>query len=975
MEIVADLHLHSRHSVATGRQADLPHLDLWGRYKGVRVVGTGDCTHPGWLAELTAQLTEVAPGTYELQAAQALPVNLAGPGWQETAPVRFLITGEVSTIYQKAGRVRKVHLLLVLSGLEAAVRLSRRLQRLGNVAADGRPILGLDARHLLELTLEQDAQALVIPAHIWTPWFSVLGAKSGFDSVEECFEDHCRHIYALETGLSSDPAMNWQVSRLDRFLLLSNSDAHSPQKLGREANLFTVPPTFSDLARAIRTGEGFAGTLEFFPEEGKYHLDGHRKCGLRLLPEETQAHEGRCPACGQPLTLGVLHRVRALADREAGAPAPRARPYLSLVGLPEVLGEVLEAGPGSKKVQQAYFRLLEKLGPELDILRRKSREALSREGGELLAHALEKMRRGEILITPGYDGLFGVIQLLSPEERRQFQGQGAFWSAAAPRSPTPEAGAVPPPAPETEAPPPGGKPANAAVSGSRGPVGLNAAQLLAVTHQGGALLVRAGPGTGKTRALTHRLAYLLKERGVPPEGLLAITFTRQAAQAMRERVAALLAADDGLQGLTIKTFHALGQQVLAEAGLARGVADEPTRRSLLRQVAKGHGVPLGALDRFICGAKQSLRYPEALGPEAPPGLSAAFWDYEAALKAEDLYDYEDLVARPALLLLTDAARRSAWQARYRHILVDEYQDVNEAQYRLLRILAGGGAGIMAIGDPNQAIYGFRGARPEFFRRFREDWPGAVTVTFTDTYRLTPAILEASRRVLPPEDRQAAPHCSLRPGETPVVLWEAASPEVEARGIAALIERLVGGFSHRSLEDGRLRYQEAGGARSFKDIAVLYRLHAQGAILAQALSAAGIPCQEAREGVGPEWEDLDLLAERVTLMTLHAAKGLEFPYVFLAGCEAGLLPLALPGEEPADPEEERRLFYVGLTRAQDQVILTRARRRRVFGQSRATRLSPLAELAGPRHLADVLPSPGKRRLTQPSLFSGYRKGSA
>ncbi len=355
METIADLHLHSRYSIATGKEADLEHLDLWGRYKGLQVIGTGDCTHPEWLKEMAAKLEPVAAGTYVLKAGLALPLNLQGPAWREVAPVRFVITGEVSSIYKKGGRVRKVHLLLLLPGLEAAQRLSQRLARLGNVASDGRPILGLDAKYLLELVLEIDPQSLVIPAHIWTPWFSVLGSKSGFDALEECFEDSLAHIYALETGLSSDPAMNWRVGALDRFLLVSNSDAHSPQKLGREANLFAVDPTYPDLAQALRSREGFAGTLEFFPQEGKYHLDGHRNCGLRLSPEEAESLKGLCSVCGKPLTYGVLHRVQDLADRPAGDAPPGAKPYESLIALPEVLAEVLQVGVGQQKTAPALF--------------------------------------------------------------------------------------------------------------------------------------------------------------------------------------------------------------------------------------------------------------------------------------------------------------------------------------------------------------------------------------------------------------------------------------------------------------------------------------------------------------------------------------------------------------------------------------------------------------------------------------------
>lgn len=957
MEIVADLHLHSRYSVATGRQADLPHLDLWGRYKGVQVVGTGDCTHPQWLAELAAQLQEVAPGTYELRPEAALPLKLSSPRWEAVPPVRFLITGEVSTIYKKGGRVRKVHLLLVLSGLEAAQRLSQRLARLGNVAADGRPILGLDAAALTELTLEQDPEALVIPAHIWTPWFSVLGAKSGFDSLEECFGETLRHIHALETGLSSDPAMNWRVSALDRFVLVSNSDAHSPEKLGREANLLAVPPTFAAISQALRTGEGFVGTVEFFPEEGKYHLDGHRKCGRRLTPRESQASGGRCPQCGQPLTLGVLHRVLMLADREEGARPPLARPFTSLIGLPEILAEVLETGSGSKKLRQAYFQLLERLGPELTILRHRPVEDVAREGGPLLAEALARMRRGEVQISPGYDGLFGEVHLFTPEERRRLRGQGAFWAVARATSPPPSpasaavSAAAAPPAPLTVA-------AEPASPSER----LNPAQQRAVTREGGTVVVQAGPGTGKTRALSHRVAHLLA-CGVPASSILAITFTRQAAEEMARRVAQLLPGHPGVGELTISTFHALGLRLLSEAGQGRQVADEGTRRQLLQEVARRRGLKPAVLERRLCQAKNRLFSPKGDGWGMPAEFLPAFRDYEAALTEAGLYDFEDLVAQPVRLLEQDPDLRAAWQGRWRHFLVDEFQDLNLAQYHFLRALAGDRpASLLAIGDPNQAIYGFRGASPEFFQRLPLTWPEALVMHFPETYRLPPPLLAASRRVLPPAAQAGAPEISRRAGEAPPLLLEAATPEGEAKGIAGAIEALVGGFRHQSLPRENLA---VAGEVGFGDIAVLYRLHAQGELLAEELSRAGIPCQLVREGVGPDWEDLDLAAARVKLLSLHAAKGLEFDYVFLAGCEDGLLPLKLAREEPPDPEEERRLFYVGLTRARKQAILTRARRRRLAGNQGPTRLTPWVAAVAPEKWR--LTAPGRPRARQRCLF--------
>jgi DNA helicase-2/ATP-dependent DNA helicase PcrA len=990
MEVIADLHIHSHFSIATGRDADLEHLDLWGRYKGLQVVGTGDCTHPQWLADLAEKLTPAAEGLYRLQPNLALPLNLQGPRWEVVSPVRFVITGEVSTIYKKGGKVRKVHLLLVLPHLEAAQKLSQRLGRLGNVASDGRPILGLDARFVLDLVLEIDTQALVIPAHIWTPWFSVLGSRSGFDTLEECFEADTAHIFAVETGLSSDPAMNWRVSGLDRFVLVSNSDAHSPQKLAREANIFQVPPTYPALAQALRTREGFGGTIEFFPQEGKYHLDGHRQCDLRLEPEEAVRLGGLCPRCGKPLTLGVAHRVLDLADRQNGMPPAGARPFESLISLPEILGEVLGVGPASKKVSQTYFRLLEKLGPELEILRRVPLEALAREGGSLLAHGIDRMRRGEVHIAGGYDGAYGEVRLFTPAERSALQGQAAFFQPL-PVLPNPlgsaPTAASPVPAPAESSALPGLQPAPT-IDADPLLASLNAAQREAVIHQGPPLLVQAGPGTGKTRALTHRLAYLVARRGVDPASILALTFTRQAAGEMTERIACLLADVPGRARLTIKTFHAFGQQILNDHQAPnREVADEEQRRHLIRASALAHHLSPGELEQRITGWKQALTYPADLAASqsewqlpllAPPRKDqvrtapqylAAFAAYEAALSRENLWDYEDLIARPARLLAQDPAMRQAYWSRCRHVLVDEYQDLNEAQYRLFRQLAGPGAEIMVIGDPDQAIYGFRGARPEYFSRFREDWPHARVWRFQETYRLPPPVLAAATPLRESAGgNQPEPLHTRQNGDQPVVLLEATTPRGEALSIARQIEALVGGLSHYGLKDAQVRHQCEGERASFRDIAVLYRVHALGPELEHILTEAGIPCQQAREGVGPDWDNLDLAAERVKLLTLHAAKGLEFPYVFIAGCETGLIPWEPPSGSRTDPEEEKRLFYVGLTRTSRQVFLSRARERTLWGQRRRTEFSPWVQAMPPEILQrPARHEPRNRKGLQPQLF--------
>lgn len=954
MEIIADLHIHSHYSRATGRSLDLEHLDLWAKYKGVAVLGTGDCTHPGWLTEMDEKLVPVDEGVYGLRPELALPPEVSGPGWDSPDRVRFLVTGEISSIYKKGGRTRKVHTLVVLPSVEAARRLSERLARLGNVTSDGRPILGLDAKFLLELTLEVEPAALVIPAHIWTPWFSVFGSKSGFDSLEECYEDLTGQICALETGLSSDPAMNWRLSALDRYCLISNSDAHSPQKVAREANIFTVAPTYPALAQALKTKQGFAGTLEFFPDEGKYHLDGHRACRQRLAPEETRKHRGLCPVCGRPVTLGVLTRVQELADRPVGERPPGAAPFQSLIPLPEILAEVYQVGAGSKKVREAYFTLLERLGPELTILRQVPEAELARAGGPLLAHGVGKMRREEVHIQGGYDGQYGVVRLFDEEERREFSRQAAFWQA----DPLPAAVPEPEPASEVEA-----QPDPEAREETTVPVqtpldgldtllaGLNPAQREAVTQGGGPLLVQAGPGTGKTRALTHRIAYLVQSGRAAPESILAVTFTRQAAAEMRERVEQLLEGSPGLDGLTIKTFHGLGAQILAEQGAGRPrVLSEPERRGLLQEVCRGtdRGVP--EVDRAISHWKQEGRYPEDLEGQADDdGRRAAYRRYEALLEREGAWDFDDLVARTVRLLSAQPEVLAACQRRYTHLLVDEYQDVNQGQYQLLKLLASGpDVELFVIGDPHQAIYGFRGARPEYFANFREDWPQAREITLAETYRLPAPVLEAAQGVLAAAGAAPAPLECRAPGDLPLVLLESGSVASEARRLARAIEHLVGGTSHLALEDEALRHLEGGGLASFRDIAILYRFHALGRELERHLQELGLPCQRGQEAEGPEITGVDRQAEKVTLLTLHAAKGLEFPYVFISGCEAGLIPYEPDGNGEADPGEERRLFYVGLTRARRQVFLSRVRQRHLWGRRLPGLPSPfLAAIPRPR----------------------------
>jgi len=413
----ADLHVHSKFSRATSRDADLEHLALWAGKKGIAVVATGDFTHPGWLAEIEQKLVPAEPGLFRLRPDLQRELGRT-PDRPAPGDVRFLLEVEISTIYKKGGRTRKVHHLVYVPDLAAARRLIQSLSRVGNLKSDGRPILGLDSRDLLEMVLQSGQCAYLVPAHVWTPWFAVLGSMSGFDAIEECYGDLSSEVFALETGLSSDPAMNRRLSALDRYALVSNSDAHSPAKLGREACVFDTAMDYFAMRRALQTGEGYRGTVEFFPEEGKYHLDGHRKCGVCLEPHQTRQHGGTCPVCGKPVTLGVMYRVSELADRDRPFDPPQwqAAPFRSLIPLEEVLSELLGVGPQTLTVRQKYEEMLARLGPELCILEHVPPEDIARAGWSLLAEAIARMRQGRVIRQAGFDGQYGTIRMFSREE-------------------------------------------------------------------------------------------------------------------------------------------------------------------------------------------------------------------------------------------------------------------------------------------------------------------------------------------------------------------------------------------------------------------------------------------------------------------------------------------------------------------------------------------------------------------------------
>jgi len=391
----------------------------WAQLKGISVIGTGDFTHAKWLEELAEKTEPAGNGLFKLKdrfRSDDVPASCS-------SEVFFMLSAEISCIYKKNDKTRKIHSVILAPDFSAVERINNALAGIGNLKSDGRPILGLDAKKLLGMVLDASPEAMVIPAHIWTPHFSVFGAASGFDSLEECYEELTPHIYALETGLSSDPSMNWRLSALDRLTLISNSDAHSPAKIGREANIFETELSYPAVMAAIRTRKGFAGTLEFFPEEGKYHYDGHRSCKVSLTPEETVQNNYACPVCGKKVTVGVMHRVDKLSDREYGVRPDGAPGFSSIIPLPEIIAETVKSGVNTKKVRTAYLKLLGELGNEFHILTETPVEDIEAAGPPLLGKAVALMRSGSINIEPGYDGEFGKVKIFEPVGRKEPKGQ------------------------------------------------------------------------------------------------------------------------------------------------------------------------------------------------------------------------------------------------------------------------------------------------------------------------------------------------------------------------------------------------------------------------------------------------------------------------------------------------------------------------------------------------------------------------
>lgn len=1021
---IADLHIHSHYSRATSKDCTPEHLDLWARRKGIGIIGSGDFTHPAWRQELKEKLAPAEDGLYVLKD----EYRIADPAASNAFKPRFTITGEISSIYKKNGRVRKVHSLILLPGLEAAEIISGKLETVGNIHSDGRPILGLDCHNLLEIILELCPDAVYVPAHIWTPHFSLFGAFSGFDSVEECYGDLSCHIHAMETGLSSDPPMNWRVSALDSYQLISNSDAHSPAKLGREANLLDIPLCYKGLKNAIQTGQGLNGTIEFFPEEGKYHYDGHRKCGICLSPGETKKYNGICPVCGKKLTIGVSHRIEQMADRPEGYLREQGNQYESLVPLPEIIGASVGHSASSARVIREYEKMLGKLGPEFSILREIPLEEIRSVSGTLISEGIERLRKGQVTRLPGFDGEYGIIQLFTPGELNQIEGQLSLFenlisipglppASSSPLGETPsEKGILPSQTTDTNAPCEARNPQKAKVNGQ---------QRQAIESISRAVMVTAGPGTGKTSTLISHILYLLRIRRVKPSYITAVTFTNQAAKELRERIKKEMGKGTSARKLQVGTFHSIAWKFLKSNGIEFTLAGDMETKELADQLIKEYALDMTPSQFLteISNYKTNLCLegsPSHSVPSPCPRFTEAFQAYQDCLKGWNAADYDDLLLQALRLA------RETKDHQFSYLMVDEFQDISPLQYQLMKAWNEKGKELFVIGDSDQAIYGFRGADAKCFQKLKEEFPNACQIALEENYRSTPEILALASEIIsknPGGDRRLRPN---RPQGNFVRLVQTGSEKAEAIFVAKEINRLAGGIG--MLEAHELFPETQGQAWGFDDIAVLYRTHRQANLLETCLRTEGIPylvagkedflqeplvrgtvsffkslinpenslarqtaqrllgnldTDEMTKKYGPhlnrrkpqkileEWmanldldndssmgklyqtaifhqtmeefiETLELGVESdlkrcknkhyksgaVTLMTLHGSKGLEFPVVILYGVKKGQIPFERK-QLLSDIEEERRLFYVGITRARESLILTSSKEESPF----------------------------------------------
>jgi DNA helicase-2/ATP-dependent DNA helicase PcrA len=774
------------------------------------------------------------------------------------------------------------------------------------------------------MALTADPRMQVVPAHIWTPWFSLFGSKSGFDAVEECFGDLSSHITALETGLSSDPAMNRLISALDRYAMISSSDAHSPQNLGREATVIEGPPSWENLVDALQGGSHLLGTVEFFPEEGKYHLDGHSDCGPALTPEDTAKYNGLCPVCGKPVTIGVLSRVLELSDRTQ-VPEGILKPDWHILPLKEVLCQILDRGPTARDVETRYFELVEKFGSEFNLLLSTPIDDIKDNAGAILARAIEKMRLGDIEIQGGYDGKFGKITVIGKQERITYSGQGMLFASSpktAPGESRPARGRPKGSTKKNSSSSSSSSNSSSSSSSAANPIvkrrsasegsilsELTEQQLAAVTYGGQTLAINAGPGSGKTMVLIRRTAWLLRKQIVEPEALLLTTYTKKAAEALTERIKVIV--PDLAHKVRVGTLHSVALDIASRGQNGFSLASEQQLLTISALAASRCNLSPKKFQSLL-SLHKNLQNPQI----SDGALMVAFDYHQARLKEQNLWDFDDLI---------EAATSKADPHEFKAVLVDEFQDFSFAQFKLLCALSVGGL-LTVIGDPDQSIYGFRGAMKNPVAQLSGERPDLTSMDLTLNFRSTQFICQLSQAARPSQGLQRKPFHTGRCDKIGRAVFK--DPQSESNWVVSRIVSHLG-VTNLGAQGSARADREAIDDLGLSDIAVIFRLRQQGQYFAKSLNSVGLAWQMAGEQEHTATDNLDFKADKINLLTMHASKGLEFKLVFVVGLEEGLCPYELGDDDNLD--EEKRLFYVAVSRAKHRLYLTRATSRIIYGK--------------------------------------------
>jgi DNA helicase-2/ATP-dependent DNA helicase PcrA len=1038
MKFYGDFHLHSYLSRATSKNLTLEYLESWAKIKGITVVGTADITHPEWLAEMQKKLEPAEPGLFTLKKEYSLPIefgfkNSKSPDSLQNREVRFILTGEISNIYKQDEKTRKARNLIFLPDFESVEKFQNTLKHQNtNITSDGCPNLKTRVRDTLETMLSINSDSFLVPTDIWTHKGALLGPPSGFERIPDAFGDLAPHIKAIEIGIGSDPPMNWMCSHLDQYTLTANSDAHSPEKLGRNANIFNTELSFNHIIQAMSDGNGktFEGTINLYPQDGKYHSDGHRKCNILWSPLETLKHNGICTECGKPVTIGIVNRIAELSDRESITERPQRLPFFPIIPLREIIAEILQVGESSQKVTKAYQETIQKLGPELDILLNVNVEEMDTVNN-LLGEAIRRMRNREVQISPGYDGEYGVIKVFQEQEKTHLGSQNSLFETKRENT-----DALIHPLidfdlskyqelknfqkkTQTYREP---KEKNTTTKTSA----LTPEQNQAAQHKNGPCIIVGGPGTGKTRVLIHRIKNL-EQSGIKPENIIAITETNQAARSMQKQIQTLqnglhLHSPDLIP--TICTFQSLGLQILKQYPHSQkrtshfSIINEDEKQNILKTHLHIQESDLMYWSQQISNAKQNQIYEHDIDDLE---FKTIFEKYEFILQNLNVFDTDDLLYKTIDILQNNEEIQQEYQKKWKYWLIEGLKESHSIQYNIIRTLC-------PQKNANLCIIG----NSQIIKKVKKEYPNITKYKLTHSHRCPETVLNAWANVL---------NYPRIPGNRPSVkinLTQTQNDEEEAKYIVQKIRELIGGKSFWSLEHNVETAETHTLVQDVQDIAILIRKESQRPILEQTLTKNHIPFQSiakipfyqhkpistildifkfiqnekniflqkkitlykdrlytikqkstvaqtlshivlmlfrkeneihkesiqrlihlAEEFGNKSQEFIDYIDlgqgadtyqknKSVTIITLPQSKEFEFPAVFIAGCEEGILP---DQNAQTNIKQERQLFSLGMTRTQKILFLSYANNREVNGYRHEQKPSRFLDKIPPHLIED------------------------